>query len=134
MCKRIEAALLMKNGGNQSEMARYVGVTPQAVQKWIAGDSEPKGKNLKLAAEFLGMSEAVLRYGDSSGKIPAAPKLQQVRSDYNTDMPSADEVAELVNNFVKIKSAKTRRMIAKSTADAARLQSTGKASVADDKR
>lgn len=63
MANRIEQALLKKNGGNQSEMARFVGVTPQAVQKWIAGDSEPRGKNLEKAAEFLNVSEIFLKFG-----------------------------------------------------------------------
>ena len=34
MNDRIRQALNAKNGGNQSEMARFVGVSPQAVQKW----------------------------------------------------------------------------------------------------
>jgi phage repressor protein C with HTH and peptisase S24 domain len=72
MANRLGQALLTKNGGNQSEMARYIGVKPQAVQKWLAGKSEPKGKNLKKAAEFLGMSEAELRYD-----TPPRPELQQ---------------------------------------------------------
>lgn len=65
VAKRIEAALLAKNGGNQSEMARFIGVSPQAVQKWIAGEAEPRGQNLKLAAQYLGMTEAVLKFGDA---------------------------------------------------------------------
>ncbi|KQQ94976.1 S24 family peptidase [Massilia sp. Leaf139] len=63
MANRIEKFLAAKNGGNQSELARFVGVTPQAVQKWIAGVSEPKGKNLELAAEFLGISPVELKFG-----------------------------------------------------------------------
>ncbi|MFZ3286212.1 MAG: helix-turn-helix domain-containing protein [Telluria sp.] len=63
MANRIDRQLLKKNGGNQSEMARYIGVSPQAVQKWIAGDTEPRGKNLEKAAEFLGVSPAFLRFG-----------------------------------------------------------------------
>jgi phage repressor protein C with HTH and peptisase S24 domain len=65
MSNRIAEALERKNGGNQSEMARFVGVSPQAVQKWIAGESEPRGKNLERAADFLGMSPAALKFGDS---------------------------------------------------------------------
>lgn len=63
MATRIEQLLLARNGGNQSEMARHVGVSPQAVQKWVAGDSEPRGKNLDLAAEFLGVTPAHLKFG-----------------------------------------------------------------------
>lgn len=67
MANRIEQQLLKKNGGNQSEMARYIGVTPQAVQKWIAGDSEPRGKNLEMAAQFLGVTPAMLKFGADMG-------------------------------------------------------------------
>lgn len=67
MSTRIEQLLLKKNSGNQSEMARFIGVTPQAVQKWIAGDSEPRGKNLEMAAQFLGVSPAMLKFGSDTG-------------------------------------------------------------------
>lgn len=72
MANRIADALERKNGGNQSEMARYVGVSPQAVQKWVAGESEPRGKNLELAAQFLGMSPASLKFGETVAQ--ALPK------------------------------------------------------------
>ena len=72
MATRIEQLLLARNGGNQSEMARHVGVSPQAVQKWVAGDSEPRGKNLDLAAEFLGVTPAHLKFGIVMDQHPAA--------------------------------------------------------------
>ena len=74
MANRIETLLAAKNGGNQSEMARFVGVTPQAVQKWIAGVAEPRGKNLELAATFLGVTPSTLKFGAGSG-TPPAPSL-----------------------------------------------------------
>ena len=63
MATRIESYLQDRNGGNQSEMARFIGVSPQAVQKWVAGQAEPRGKNLHLAAEFLGVSPSELKFG-----------------------------------------------------------------------
>jgi phage repressor protein C with HTH and peptisase S24 domain len=71
MAIRIEQLLADKNGGNQSEMARFIGVSPQAVQKWVAGGSEPRGKNLEMAAEFLGVSPAYLKFGDPSSQTQA---------------------------------------------------------------
>ncbi len=62
--KRIKELLDIKNGGNQSALADYIGVSPQAVQQWIAGNTSPKGKNLKKAAEFLNASQAYISYGD----------------------------------------------------------------------
>jgi SOS-response transcriptional repressor LexA len=69
MATRLTELLQAKNGGNQSEMARHIGVTPQAVQKWMAGVTEPRGKNLDMAAEFLGVTPAYLKFGkqDSAG-------------------------------------------------------------------
>lgn len=79
MATRIEQYLAKKNGGNQSEMARFVGVTPQAVQKWIAGLAEPRGKNLEMAAQFLGVSPAELRFGtDSTDPVSLVPGAMRV--------------------------------------------------------
>jgi len=61
---RIAQALQKKNGGNQSELARYVGVTPQAVQQWISGETSPRGKRLARIADFLGVSPVALQYGE----------------------------------------------------------------------
>lgn len=67
MAKRIADLLQAKNGGNQSELARYVGVTPQAVQQWVAEDgTSPRGKNLMKVAEFLGVSPGELQYGEQT--------------------------------------------------------------------
>ena len=67
MANRLTSLLEAKNGGNQSEMARFIGVTPQAVQKWMAGDTEPRGKNLERAAEYLGVTPAMLKFGSEPG-------------------------------------------------------------------
>ena len=45
------------HGWNLSDLARRVGVTPQAVQKWAKGASIPRGKKLKLLAEVTGKPE-----------------------------------------------------------------------------
>lgn len=71
MGQRIQELLLKKNGGNQSELARFVKVTPQAVQKWISGEAEPRGRNLELAAEFLGVSPATLKFGAAASTPPS---------------------------------------------------------------
>lgn len=64
IAKRLEFFLSKKNGGNQSELARFCGVTPQAVQKWLAGKSEPRGKNLNQVSEFLGVTPVELKFGE----------------------------------------------------------------------
>jgi phage repressor protein C with HTH and peptisase S24 domain len=76
MAKRLTDLLQAKNGGNQSEMARYIGVTPQAVQKWMAGVTEPRGRNLEMAAEFLGVTPAHLKFGIQSDAAGGAEQKQ----------------------------------------------------------
>lgn len=50
------AAAREKKGMNQSELARAVGVSPQAVQKWEAGASVPRPSKLKAIAGVLGIN------------------------------------------------------------------------------
>lgn len=90
MSDRITEALQRKNGGNQSELARFVGVSPQAVQKWVAGESEPRGDNLLKAAEFLAVSPAYLKFGTDENVIDVQAKfiedplaLGQSKATYN---------------------------------------------------
>lgn len=59
--KRIAEARAAK-GMNQSELARALGVTPQAVQKWEAGGA-PKGARLREVAEALGTTVEYLLTG-----------------------------------------------------------------------
>jgi phage repressor protein C with HTH and peptisase S24 domain len=98
MASRIEQLLADKNGGNQSEMARFIGVSPQAVQKWVAGGSEPRGKNLDMAAEFLGVSPAYLKFGGPPGEAPGPsdipPGFMRVRSVDEHD-PSVTQIMKV---------------------------------------
>ncbi|MDR0703202.1 MAG: helix-turn-helix domain-containing protein [Azoarcus sp.] len=60
---RIAELLQAKNGGNQSELARYVGVSPQAVQQWVAGETTPRGKNLVKLADFFSITPSEIQFG-----------------------------------------------------------------------
>lgn len=48
---------ITEHGWNLSDLARRVGVTPQAAQKWAKGISIPRGKKMKLLAEVTGKPE-----------------------------------------------------------------------------
>ena len=85
--KRLERLLQIKNGGNQSQLARFVGVSPQAVQHWIAGETSPRGKNLGRAADFLGVTPSELLFGSQGD-------LQNV-----TTAPIASCKIPLLDNF-----------------------------------
>jgi transcriptional regulator with XRE-family HTH domain len=38
---------------NQSQLAELIGVSPQAVQQWESGATQPRGKRLSKIAEVL---------------------------------------------------------------------------------
>jgi len=50
-------------GLNQSELARQLGVSPQAVQKWEAGETVPRGRRIECLAGALGIPVAYLISG-----------------------------------------------------------------------
>lgn len=61
--KRLESALEVKNGGNQSELARAINCTSQAVSKWFSGSQFPREHLLRKAAEYLNVTPEWLKYG-----------------------------------------------------------------------
>jgi transcriptional regulator with XRE-family HTH domain len=52
---------------NQSELARLLSVTPQAVQSWESGKARPKGARLENLAKALGKSVQWLMVGEAPG-------------------------------------------------------------------
>lgn len=60
-------------GINQSELARRLAVTPQAVQSWEAGKAIPRPQRLVQIAEALGISASALLDGLSDDAIESAP-------------------------------------------------------------
>ena len=62
IAKRIENCRRHLNF-SQSELARKVGVTPQAVQKWEKAKTVPRGYTLEKLAGVLGVSPAFIQFG-----------------------------------------------------------------------
>lgn len=69
-------------GLNQSELARLLDISPQAVQKWEAGETLPRGRRMQQLCEALNVSVAELMDGNvSSGGLrlvsdrPGAPSM-----------------------------------------------------------
>ena len=95
IANRLGLALQAKNGGNQSELARFVGVSPQAVQKWLAGVTEPRGENLMRAAEFVGMTPSALKFGAKNdameGQTQALPKAKSLSHDTASEVDDAPD-------------------------------------------
>ena len=79
MCNRIKQAMDSK-GLNQTELAKKLGVTPQTVQQWIAGKTEPRNKKLQLLANALGVYQSWL-LGDDKPTMPFV--INNERSSYN---------------------------------------------------
>ena len=48
---------------NQSQLAELVGVSPQAVQQWESGATQPRGKRLNKIAEVLKLPPALMHFG-----------------------------------------------------------------------
>ena len=51
---------------NQSQLAELVGVSPQAVQQWESGATQPRGKRLNKIAQVLKLPPALMHFGASS--------------------------------------------------------------------
>lgn len=89
--KNIEAARL-RLGLNQSELARLLGVSPQSVQQWEAGETEPRRKRIQAIAECLNTTVAEIEFGTSLTKVekPTA-KLSETESVLITAFRKMDE-------------------------------------------
>lgn len=64
-------------GGNQSVLARFVGVTPQAVQQWVAGETAPRGKNLAKIAEFFEIWPSIVQFGAGASDISELERIRR---------------------------------------------------------
>lgn len=69
------AAARKKQGLSQTDLARRVGVTPQAVQKWEAGGG-PRGSRLNAVAQALGLSLTELLTAASEVQSDFGPSVQ----------------------------------------------------------
>ena len=71
MAKRLAQALQLKNGGNQSELARAADCTPQAVNAWLQGKQAPRKETLALVADFLNVTPQYLMFGPPTVPVPS---------------------------------------------------------------
>jgi transcriptional regulator with XRE-family HTH domain len=84
--------------GNQSECARAMNCTPQAVSKWASGIQLPRGEQMEKLAAFLGTTAAYLRFGKGGDEVQpppiqaSSPKFVLMYVDIDTEVP-------LLNDF-----------------------------------
>ena len=72
-----------KLGMTQEEVAEKVGVSPQAISKWEAGDCLPDCFNLKTISDVYKISADVLLETESSGDLDAvSSKIEQLATEF----------------------------------------------------
>ena len=54
---------------NQSQLAELVGVSPQAVQQWESGATQPRGKRLNKIAQVLKLPPSAHAFRGSFGNV-----------------------------------------------------------------
>ncbi|MCL2179158.1 MAG: LexA family transcriptional regulator [Proteobacteria bacterium] len=59
------ASLLTATGHTQTALADFVGVAPQAISQWIAGETAPRQVNLEKVAEFFGILSSEIQHSAS---------------------------------------------------------------------
>ncbi|MFT4929053.1 MAG: transcriptional regulator with XRE-family HTH domain [Phenylobacterium sp.] len=75
---------------SQTQLARQVGVTPQAVGQWIEGKSKPGTNNLSKVCEALNTTPGYILYGttDETPSLTAFLQTDEFRLALNTAMHS----------------------------------------------
>ena len=131
---------------NQSQLAELVGVSPQAVQQWESGATQPRGKRLNKIAEVLKLPPALMHFGTFPLKtemeanpdaIPGAgvgtatdtASLQRGRK--TPDEPSRNIAERAVSSKDTLIKEVINAMQRMSREDAARLVTISKALVGD---
>lgn len=62
--ERLKRSLARLGRGAYSQLARHLGVSPQAVRSWVEEGIIPRGDLLERSAAFLNVDPAWLRFGD----------------------------------------------------------------------
>ena len=117
IAKRIEDCRHGKNI-SQSELARKVGVTPQAVQKWEKAKTVPRGATLRRLADVLGVSPAYIQFcittsvSDTFSVEQETPDYVVVQREKQDDWPFSvtreqfsrfsEEQRSLINRYIEI--------------------------------
>lgn len=93
--ERIRNARL-RAGLSKSELARRMGVSPQAVLAWEGGTNAPKPNRIAQLAEILGVSEVHLLGLDERDPSPDGGKMPTTVADRRSPVQIAGEVADRI--------------------------------------
>ena len=128
---------------NQSQLAELVGVSPQAVQQWESGATQPRGKRLNKIAEVLKLPPALMHFGTFPLKTeteeakpgapsgPAADPASQQRGKKTPDESSKSGTESPISSKDTLIREVINAMQRMSREDAARLVTISKALVGD---
>ena len=128
---------------NQSQLAELVGVSPQAVQQWESGATQPRGKRLNKIAEVLKLPPALMHFGtfplktETEEEKPAAPSgpaanpASQQRGKKTPDESSKSGTESPISSKDTLIREVINAMQRMSREDAARLVTISKALVGD---
>jgi len=101
---------------NQSQLAELIGVSPQAVQQWECGATQPRGKRLNKIAQALKLPPALMHFGmpDAPAPMPerrasgerrraASARSRQATAEkpLSTDDPLIDQVIKAMQRMSK---------------------------------
>jgi HTH-type transcriptional regulator, cell division transcriptional repressor len=110
---------------NQSQLAELVGVSPQAVQQWESGATQPRGKRLNKIAKVLKLP-AVLTHFGIMPEAPAATPAKPAGADSGESSKGAEKPVSTNDSLIK---QVVKAMQHMSKEDAARLVTISKALV-----
>ncbi len=107
---------------NQSQLAELVGVSPQAVQQWESGATQPRGKRLNRIAEVLKLPAALMHFGGAHpGTTPEIPAATAAKPSGATSGGSFKETGKLISSNDPLIKQVIKAMQHMSKEDAARL-------------
>jgi transcriptional regulator with XRE-family HTH domain len=116
---------------NQSQLAELVGVSPQAVQQWESGATQPRGKRLNKIAEVLKLPPSLMHFGAPSEPAGATAGGTASAPANATDAAGAEATLSLSDNNDPLINQVVEAMKRMSKEDAVRLVTISKALVGE---
>jgi len=100
--------LVDRNDTNQTDLAKYVGFTPQTVSKWYNGKAEPNTETIKKIARYFNVSTDYLLGNDlnidnqdeKQKEIDALEKLLKENSFMNKNDKLSNEQVKNIIDFI----------------------------------
>lgn len=134
----LERLFAQHPNANQTELAHFVGITPQAVQQWMAGKTYPSKERLQRVADFFGINTVELERRLMAEEVQnAATLLKEALEregwsvtplrDQEPDLPAIFRGAGVVPNLKAQRGTQTLYFVLRS-------RSLGKAAIAQHRR